>query len=232
MPKTLLAEPMRVEVLAPEEVVKGAKEEQPLTSVQSTLVTTPSSQSSGAGGKDAKALMDLALQDLAASFNLKLSRQDDPKAPGSLTFLIVAGGSIEEREPEVVSITTLEQAPSSTVGANPPLVGDDDIEMVDSLLVIEPVVQKVSTSSVSEREVPTSSRGEGFDAEVPNVALDEITIWMVGQLGDHFSEVSGALLYTFYILYGNFYLCVSIVCLAECQQIGKEAHYKSCQVRV
>lgn len=41
VPKTSLVEPLRVEVLALEEVVEGVEEEQPLTSMQSTLVTAP-----------------------------------------------------------------------------------------------------------------------------------------------------------------------------------------------
>lgn len=76
--------------------------------MQSTLVTVPSSQSFDTGGRDARALMDLALHDLVANFDPKLLGQVDLKALGFLAFPTVAKGSIEEREPEVVAIIALE----------------------------------------------------------------------------------------------------------------------------
>lgn len=59
---------MGVEVLPSKEVMEETKRDWVLTSTQSALVATPPFQPSGIGGKDVRALADLALLDLAASF--------------------------------------------------------------------------------------------------------------------------------------------------------------------
>lgn len=74
-----------------------------MTSVQSALVVTHSRQSSKTSGRNARALADLALHDLTASFDPKLLRQVNLKALASLTFPTVAGGWTEEGKLEVMA---------------------------------------------------------------------------------------------------------------------------------
>lgn len=57
-------------------------------------------------------------------------------------------------------------------------------EMVDNPPTTEPILQKVPTLGVSEREVSTLSGGDGSNVKTPVAALVEIMTWMVGQLGD------------------------------------------------
>lgn len=91
---------------------------------------------------------------------------------------------VEERESEVGAITALEQTTSSMMGAYSLPTGKDNVEMVDNFLATKPILQEVPTPDVSEMEAPPSSRGEGSEVEVLSIALDEITTWMVKQLGD------------------------------------------------
>lgn len=60
--------PANVKVPTLEGVGERVEEKQPLTSMQSALAVPPSLQLSVTGERDAMALTDLALQDLAASF--------------------------------------------------------------------------------------------------------------------------------------------------------------------
>lgn len=86
-----LVVPVSTEALTSERVVKEIEIDRPLTSVQLALVVTSSLQSSGTGGRDARALADLALHDLVANFSPELSGQVDLEAPAFLTFLTILG---------------------------------------------------------------------------------------------------------------------------------------------
>lgn len=76
-----------------------------------------------------------------------------------------------------MAVIDLEQSPSSTVSK-------DHDEMMDNPLEAEPTLQEVSTSGAPKRETLASIRGERSEVEVSTIALDEVTTWMVGQLGD------------------------------------------------
>lgn len=62
---------MGVEVLQSKEVVEETERDRALTFTQLALVATPPFQPSRIGGKDVRALANLALLDWAASFGLK-----------------------------------------------------------------------------------------------------------------------------------------------------------------
>lgn len=61
VPETALMGPVGAVVPMSERVVKETKRDQPLTFAQPALVVTSSTQPFGIGGKDARALADLAL---------------------------------------------------------------------------------------------------------------------------------------------------------------------------
>lgn len=99
------------------------------------------------------------------------------------------------------------------VGVGPSLASEGNNGMADNLLATKPILQGVFISDTFEREVPTSSRGEGFDEEVLATALDEIIItWMVGQQGDWFFEVNGYSVHKFLLMH---FSCLSNIVLTS-----------------
>lgn len=88
--------------------MEESKRDQPPVSAQSALVASPFSQSSGAGGRDVRALANLALLDLAVSFGPELSGQVNLEAIASLPFPTIVRDLIKEGEPKDVVVTASE----------------------------------------------------------------------------------------------------------------------------
>lgn len=73
-------------------------------------------------------------------------------ALGSQISPIVTEGLVEERESKVMAISTPEQALSSMVATDSPPTSEDDVNVVDNLLVTEPILQEVPISDAPEIE--------------------------------------------------------------------------------